>query len=363
MVTCEFCIFIPLMKFLRASTGRLSACCIAILWTAALLPASGQNDSVVMVNRDLLVGEIKGMDRGVMQLKTGYSEKNFQIDWDDVVSVRSHRRFLISLSHGRMLNGHVMSDRDDSARVVIFDKSGQVITTLKEIVFVKPVKKRFLGRFGGKIAAGATLTKANNSLQISINANVDYTSNALISTAFFNYISNFQKNDSVEIKTSRMEGGLAANIFLYKGWVAMLGIDLLQNAEQEIRLRANTKLGIGNFVARNSKLYLLLGGGGAWNHEIYSDTSHTLRNNLEAFSTLEFNIYNIGDLHFLTTVSGYAGLTDWGRWRCDYSMDLKYDLPLDFFINLGFVLNYDNRPVSGASDIDYVLQTTVGWEL
>ena len=44
-------------------------------------------------------------------------------------------------------------------------------------------------------------------------------------------------------------------------------------------------------------------------------------------------------------------------------INLKYEFPLDFFINLGFTLNYDNQPVEDASETDYVLQTTFGWEL
>ena len=43
--------------------------------------------------------------------------------------------------------------------------------------------------------------------------------------------------------------------------------------------------------------------------------------------------------------------------------DLKYDLPLDFYIRLGYTLNYDNKPVEGATESDYVLQTSFGWEL
>jgi hypothetical protein len=56
-------------------------------------------------------------------------------------------------------------------------------------------------------------------------------------------------------------------------------------------------------------------------------------------------------------------MTESGRWRIDYSFDTKYDLPLDFYIKVGFTLNYDNQPVAGASKTDYVFQTTFGWEL
>jgi len=48
--------------------------------------------------------------------------------------------------------------------------------------------------------------------------------------------------------------------------------------------------------------------------------------------------------------------------RFDFKVDLKYDLPLDFYIKLGYTQNFDNRPVEGASQNDYVIQTSFGWE-
>ena len=39
------------------------------------------------------------------------------------------------------------------------------------------------------------------------------------------------------------------------------------------------------------------------------------------------------------------------------------DLPLDIFIKLNYTLNYDNQPAIGATERDYVFQTTLGWEL
>ncbi len=342
--------------------GSVRSTLVFLSLLAGLFTASGQNDSLVMSNGNTLVGEIKGMEKGVLTLKTKYSDKDFKIDWDDVIWIKSMRNFIMNLPHGRKLYGSILPDSKDSGKVIVVDVKERIITSIQDLVYIKPVKKKFFGRFGGIISAGYTLTKANNSHQISVNTNLNYTSNSMLSSAYFTFISNLQKKDSVEIKNKRMEGGLAFNIFLIRGWVAIVGTDLLQNEEQKIKLRANTKLGVGNYVARTNKLYLLLGGGGAWNYETYSDTANTLRSNLEAFATIDFNIFNIGDLNLTTSVTGFAGLTDWGRLRCDFNFDLKYDLPLDLFINLGFTLNYDNQPVAGASDNDYVLQTTVGWD-
>ena len=83
---------------------------------------------------------------------------------------------------------------------------------------------------------------------------------------------------------------------------------------------------------------------------------------LWTFGSLELNMFDIKDFSLLTNLTVYPGITEGGRFRSDFSLDLKYDLPLDFFIKLGGTYNYDNKPVEGASTNDYVIQATFGWE-
>jgi hypothetical protein len=73
-------------------------------------------------------------------------------------------------------------------------------------------------------------------------------------------------------------------------------------------------------------------------------------------------MFNTGDLSLKTTTTTYPSMTEEGRIRVDFNFDIKYDLPLDFYIKLGTTVNYDNRPVEGAADLDYVIQSGIGWE-
>ncbi|WP_318641113.1 hypothetical protein [Flavobacterium ardleyense] len=74
-------------------------------------------------------------------------------------------------------------------------------------------------------------------------------------------------------------------------------------------------------------------------------------------------LYNIGDLSLLSKAIAYPGITESGRIRFDGQVDVKYGLPLDFFIKVGITVNYDNRSVTTASDTDYIFQTSFAWEL
>ena len=105
-----------------------------------------------------------------------------------------------------------------------------------------------------------------------------------------------------------------------------------------------------------------LAGGLAWTYEDYIDLVNDSRNSAVAFVAAEFIIFDLGDLELGTKCFAYPSLTEAGRFRTDFNINVKYDFPLDFFIKLNYTLNYDNQPAIGAPKSDYVFQTTLGWE-
>lgn len=333
----------------------------AVFLFIALL-SQGQNDSLFMNTGDILVGEIKELKNGVISVETDYSDSDFKIEWDKVVIMKSERNFIVNLDDGSKLDGSIIRDPDDSSKVLINDVDGQVSALILDIVYFKAVKDNFMSRMSILLSAGYSLTKANNLHQFSLRSNISYLSNAFSTDLYFNMIRNIQDVEGGKSRTTRTEGGINFKFYIVRDWFALVATDLLQNEEQLIDLRANTKIGIGNFIIRNYQLYFMIAGGGAWNYEKYSDPAQNLRNSFEAFAMAEFNIFNIGDLDFLISAIGYPSITESGRFRSDINFDVKYDLPLDFFFNIGFTFNYDNQPIEGASETDYVVQTTFGWD-
>lgn len=92
------------------------------------------------------------------------------------------------------------------------------------------------------------------------------------------------------------------------------------------------------------------------------DEPKTHSQSWEGYIGTEMNLFDIGDLSLFTKARVYPSFTDAGRWRADFSFDTKYDLPMDFYVKVGISIDYDNQPVVGASDLDYVFYTGVGWE-
>ncbi len=143
----------------------------------------------------------------------------------------------------------------------------------------------------------------------------------------------------------------------------MINVNLLQNDEQKLKLRSTPKVGIGNYIIQTNAIYWGVYAGGAWNSEQYTDPTIANRKSVEANLGTELSLYDMGDISLLTNLSAYKSLTQGDRFRADFKFDIKYDLPLDFYIKLGYTHNFDSQPVEGASRNDYVFQTTFGWEL
>lgn len=335
---------------------------LILLFTGDKLMA--QIDSLIMNTGETLVGEVKNLKQGIVIIETDYSDSDFNVEWDKVAYINTERKYIITTSRGDRFHGPLKTADGDPGKVVIEDvEKGTFTMDIIDVVYLKSVDDNFLSRIDLLMSVGYTLTKANESHQLSARLNAGYLSSKFGIDLSFSAVRTTQKPEEEKIKTSRTEGGAGFRFFIIRDWFALVSADFLQSTEQKLHLRTLTRGGVGNYIISSNKMYFVLIGGLAWNYEDYSDITISDRNSAEAFAGVEYNIFNIGDLDLRTSVFAYPSITEGGRFRTDFNFDLKYEFPLDFFINLGFTLNYDNMPVEGATESDYVLQTTFGWEL
>ena len=86
--------------------------------------------------------------------------------------------------------------------------------------------------------------------------------------------------------------------------------------------------------------------------------------NLEAALGFSFDrfSYDFPKVDIYATVSGFAGLTDWGRVRAELDLRIKREILRDFSVSLRFYESYDSRPVTeGAARNDYGGSVGIGW--
>lgn len=334
----------------------------------------GQNDTLYLNNGDLIVGDLKSMDRGVLTIEPSYADSDFKITWEDIKQLRAVQRYLITLSDGRRINGTFSSAGE--GRIFIDNEEGEDITVNQdEVVNIRSVDSGFLSRLSANIDFGLSLTKANNQRQLNGNLRVGYLEDRWSADLYYNTLITTQDNVS---DIQRNDGGLGYRYFLPADWNVGADLILLSNTEQSLNLRVTGKLGVGNFIRRTNSLYWNVYGGFAYTSETFSPvfnpgdgTTSTApdRKSMEGFIGSELNLYDIGDLNLLTSVVVYPTVisdesVESGRVRTDFRFDAKYDdiFIKDFYVRAGFTLNYDNRPAEAGREVDYIFTTGFGWE-
>jgi len=319
-----------------------------------------QLDSLSFRNGNILIGEIKSLSKGVITVETDYSDSDFKIEWDKVVRIVSHGSYIVNLENGDRLISTIRSSKQNDSLVTLFKYGREIVVKKKQIFYIKAIEEKIKNRLNASIDIGSTYTKANNLRQLSVRSNLSYLTEKWSGDGYFDAVRSTQ--DSVA-STSRTDANLGINYFLVKKWSVFVSANFLQNDEQLLKLRANPKAALRHFMIQTNKVYWAISIGGAWNTEKYTDASIPDRKTVEAVFGTELNLYNVDKLSLLTNISVYKSLDDTERSRADFKIDLKYDLPLDFYIKVGYTHNFDSNPVEGASQHDFVLQTTFGWEL
>ena len=317
-----------------------------------------QQDSIIFNNGNVIVGEVKTMDRNILKIETDYSDDDFTIEWDGIKEIYTNTFFLITLADGSRYNGTLKSL--EPGKISIITEEGQTITANREdIVILDDIDQGFWSQIYASVDFGYDLTKANNLKQLSLRSNIGYIAKRWQLDANFSSLSSRQ-DDVDDVK--RNDGGLTFKYFLSRDWYPMVSIEFLANTEQQLDLRSTTKLGMGKYVIHTNKSYWGFSLGANYNNENYAQSTAPDRKSWEGFLGTELNLFNIGDLNLLTRLVAYPSFTESGRWRSDFNFDAKYDLPLDFYIKLGYTLNFDNQPAAGAPKSDFILHTGFGWE-
>ena len=338
--------------------------------------AQAQTDSLLLSNNDLIVGEIKNMDKNIIGIETDYSDVDFKIKWDNVKRVYSKTNYLITLSDGRRYNGRIRSlndsivsiDTEMPEAVLSFSKkSNRVLQTdggivevnRIEIVYLNALDDTFWSRLSLNFDVGMNLTKANDFRQYTFNTGMGYLADRWRINFAFNTLRSTQSEvDPIK----RTELGFSYNYFLPKDWYLLYSLSILSNTEQLLDLRTSNMIGLGNYVVHTNRTYLGFSAGVNFNNEKFASEVSSSRSG-EIFLGAQYNIFDIGDLDLLSTVVAYPSISEKGRFRTDFKFDIRYEFKFDLYFKVGTTMNYDNKPAEGASTLDYIFQTTIGWSL
>lgn len=316
-----------------------------------------QKDSLKMKNNDIIVGELKSLVNGIITMKTPYSDKDFRIEYINVTEIYTDQTFLINLVNKSHYLGKAKTIGPGMVEIATDNFTFE--TKKSNIVQLKAIDNKFWSRFTGYIDVGFNLTKANNFNQFSIGSGLKYDSEFWNFSVAYNAL---QTNQDEVDEIKRIEWNVDAQRLIFKEWFAILDVSFLSNTEQALKGRVNLLGAFGKYIIRTNRLYLGARIGVNYNVETYFDESLD-KNSTEANIAADFNMFEFGDFDLTTSLILYPSLSESGRFRSDYDIAVKYDLPWDFYIKFDFTLNYDNQPAVEGNDFDYIFNSGFGWEL
>ena len=340
---------------LRRGVARIGA---AALWVAVFVGAAGAaygQDVVVTANGDRLVGEIKSVEKDVLTLETPYSDTDFKIEWEDIVSLASDRQFIVETFDGRRISGSLKVDPAKKLAVLIADTSVQLV----DVSAVQPFERTFWARFDTALDFGYSMTRTNSAKQLSLGANLTYRDERYVDVVFANIFSSSQENAP---ETQRWDVANDFRRLLGSRWYANTTQEFLNSEEQGLDLRATIGGGGGRYLLRSASQYLAVGGGLAWTNENYTDPALETKDSAEAYLGTEFMTEKLKVTDLITRFTWYPSLTISDRYRLAFRFDLDFNLPGDWYIRVGLFDNYDSQPPEGFSSNDYGWSNAFGFK-
>ncbi|RLD45703.1 MAG: hypothetical protein DRI86_05195 [Bacteroidetes bacterium] len=318
-----------------------------------------QNDTLRFADRAGVVGELKMLKNGVVTIETDYSDSDFEIEWLKVFEISTDRVYRCIISNGERYYGSISGGKKNG--ITITDKlRGTIIVKLEDIVYFEHIDEGgFIDVLTINLDFGYSYTKTSNLNQLNGSMQAIYNTNVW----GFNINANTVQSSQTDVTpTKRITANAGVKLFLKRSIYGGLDAEYFSNNEQNLDLRSNYKIVIGNYFLRTNRQYLNSNIGLSYTFENYADTLED-RQGIEGNFTVEYNIFNMNDLDFYTSITLYPSLSELGRLRTVIKSNIKYDLPRDFYIKLGLDYNYDTKPVEGAIPDDFVFTAGIGWEL
>lgn len=324
---------------------------------------SKAQDTLYLPDETVIYGEIKKMNSGTLTIETSYSDDDFTIEWLDIEKIITTTRFLITLDNNDRVNGKLESVGDNVINIIP-DEGSTISSSFEEIVELQSLDNSFWSRVSASVDLGFNLTKANNLKQFNARSNIGYRADRW--NAGFKYDALNSSQDNVD-NIERRETGLTFQYYPKRKWFLYGNLTWFSNTEQAIDQRFAAKIGAGRSLIQNNQArWSVLLGVQPLSEKFSNEVPNT--QSTEAFIGTEWNLFDTGDLSFLGSIFAYPSLTEKdldgnSRFRTDITADIKYDLPLDFYIKTGITLNYDNQPAVIGNETDYVWTFGFGWEL
>lgn len=338
-----------------AFQGRMLCLLALLLCSGACL--ADKTDVVHLKNGDRVTGEVKNLDRGILEFSTDHMGTVY-IEWSEIQEIVSETGQVVELTNGQRFYGPLT--KPESEEMVLVDtRQGAVGVSALDVMAMYPVEASLWDRLDLSANVGFSWDKGSRVGKYNVGLDAEYRDPRFVTRA--SLMSELTTQEGRE-DSSRSAADASHLVFRQnKRYHALFG-NLERNDALGIDLRTLAGAAYGIMPFRSPRSRFGLAAGLAVNHEIPSGgTSET---NLEAVGAIDFDYFKYSDpersLHSYLRV--FPSITDAGRWRAAFVTDFRLELVADLFWKLYVYGSYDSDPVSseGASS-DYGINSSLGY--
>jgi hypothetical protein len=327
----------------------------------ALLSSGGvradKTDVVYLMNGDRLTGEVKGLELGMLELKTDHMGTVY-IEWEDIEEIVSSTGQAVELTNGQRFFGP-LSKPENHDMVLVNTEQGTVSVSTADVVAMYPVESSLWDRLDLYVDLGFSWDKGSAVGKYEVGVDAVYRDPRFISRGSFGTEITTQEGRD---DTSRTTFDAQHMRFHPNNRFHALFGNLESNDELGIDLRMLVGAGYGTMPIRTQRSRLSIGAGLAVNHEIPVDGNE--ETNLEGVGMFTYDYFRYSDPErsLTTNLFLFPSLSELGRWRANFTIDFRLELVSDFFWKLGAYASYDSDPISvDASSSDYGISSSLGY--
>jgi Protein of unknown function, DUF481 len=336
--------------------------------TLALLPAEcafgrAKSDLVRMTNGDRITGEIKGLTRGLLTMKTEFLG-TLDVEWVHVAEVESSHLFILETADGKRHFGTITTSETEGVIMLAdVDRVEQRAISLLTIVRLDQLENTFFDRLQGTLSAGLNYTRASDVLQYSLGAGVTYRSRRRSLSLEANSNLTSKRSEEVDATSQRHSLRFGYRELLQDRWFWTGLGEVSQNKDLGVALRTLAGGGGGRSLVQTHRSLLSVLGGIVVSREDVAG-SNSVVESYEGLAGVDYQLFDVDspETDFAMTLMLWPSLTEAGRVRADVQARLRRELIKDFFLELSFYNSYDSKPPSSeAAKNDWGFVTSAGY--
>ena len=343
------------MKIARFGPGAPALVGLLLAFLPGSLHAQ-KTDVITLDNGDRVTGEMKFLERGRLVFKTA-SMGTPGVEWAEVVTADTDKRFAIALADGTILFGSLRPGTADS--VIIVTDTASVATATQNVVSFERLKPDFWSALDGKIRAGIAFTQQNAKTDFTLGADVKYVRKSYLTRFDISY--RFSRQDDTD-DIYNLGANLAHGRQFTGRWFYIGFLDGARNSQLSLDWRGTIGGGLGRFLIQSNRSDLGVWVAPAYAYEQYTGESgnSTFPLILAADYLLVFKGAHDTDISSRLAVLPIIG--GGGRWRLSFTLNFEREIVKNLDLGIGITELYDSQPPSAdAEKNDFSFTTYLGW--